>query len=277
MTDAPSLSSPEPAPQIVDLGEHKQEKLFLALPNYGNLRYNTVPLLSAVNGPKSFDAVFPAELCSSLLAHCFNTLWAQALAWRPQGVTHFLMLHADVVPHESDWLVQLHREMVRIGAKVLSAVIPMKDTQGITSTAIDGQPLRRFTMKGIMALPETFTHPDLLVNTGMLLVDLREDWVEQIYFTVGDLITKAADGSYSVLAESEDWQFSRLARRLGVQLWATRKVKLTHWGAHGFSNFRAWGTEAQDLEGRDQTIAVEPAAYVDPSIAAPPRLYGVEA
>ena len=39
-------------------------------------------------------------------------------------------------------------------------------------------------MKEILARPETFTHPDLLVNTGMLLVDMRDDWIERAYFTI---------------------------------------------------------------------------------------------
>jgi hypothetical protein len=257
--------------------ERQKHKLFLALPNYGNLRYNTVSIITALTGPKSFDAVAVAELHSSLLAYGFNTLWAQALAQRKKGITHFLMLHADVVPHEVDWLVQLHREMVRVGAQVLSAVIPMKDTRGFTSTAIDGEPLRQFTMQEIMTLPETFTHPDLLVNIGMLLVDMRQPWVEEICFTVTDRIAKTADGSFTALCEGEDWDFSCQARRLGVQVWATRKVKLTHWGASGFSNFRAWGTEAHDLRGPVQPpIAVQPAPDVDPSIAQRLVEYGVE-
>ena len=57
-------------------------------------------------------------------------------------------------------------------------------SEGVTTTAIDPPAVRRFTMKEILARPETFTHPDLLVNTGMLLVDMRDDWIERAYFTI---------------------------------------------------------------------------------------------
>ena len=201
------------------MGEHQRPKLFLALPSYGFQRYNTNPILQALVGPKTFDEVIPEQCESSLLAHGFNTLWAHALALRPQGLTHFLMLHADIVPVDVGWLNQLHQEMIRVGAQVLSVVVPYKGPQGLTTTAVDPPPVRRFTMKEIMAQPETFTHPDLLLNTGLMLVSLQEDW-----------------------------GFSRQARRLGVPLWATRKVRLTHVGIAHFPNFQDWGSQAYDVE-----------------------------
>jgi hypothetical protein len=231
------------------VGEHKRpkRKLFLALPIYGGQRYNTIALLHAFGATPCFDEIFPAENASSLLAYGFNMLWLHALKLRKeQGVTHFLMLHADIVPLDAEWLAQLHSEMERAGAQVLSAVAPIKDGRGLTSTALDGRPPRRLSMQDVLTLPVTFTHPDLLVNTGMLLVDLRPAWVEQIYFSITDRITKGADGSYAPECEPEDWHFSRLARRLGVQLWATRRVRLIHAGHAGFSNYEVWGTERQD-------------------------------
>jgi hypothetical protein len=262
------------------MGEHKlpKLKLFLALPNYGHQRWNLLPIIRAPGGGFSgFHEVVAEELSSSLLANGFNTLWARALAERKHGLTHFLLLHSDVVPWDDDWLSQLYQEMVRVGAQVLSAVVPLKDLRGVTSTAIDGTPLRslrRFTMKEIMAQPDTFTHPDLLVNTGMLLVDLREDWVEQIYFTIKDAIIKAADGSYTTLAESEDWNFSRQVRRLGVRLWATRKVRLTHVGEVPFKNFTVWGTEPHDLEAEAKGCDMSPLVTSGPP--EPLRLGGRE-
>jgi hypothetical protein len=233
------------------VGEHKRAKLklFMALPNYGFQRHNTVQLLKAFVGGTSFDEIFPEEIPSSLLAYGFNKLWTHALAERKNGLTHFLMLHADVVPWSDGWLSQLHQEMERIGAQVLSAVSPLKDWTGLTSTAIDGEPIRRLTMTEIMARPESFTDPDLMVNTGMLLVDMRGDWVEQVYFTIKDGLRKNPDGSYTVLCEGEDWSFSRQVRRLGIALWATRKVRLMHVGQGYFPNFQQWGTETRDHEG----------------------------
>ena len=62
-------------------------------------------------------------------------------------------------------------------------------------------------MTEAMARPETFTAPDLLVNTGLLLVDLRAPWVEEICFTVTDRIQKLEDGSYAVHVLGEDYGF----------------------------------------------------------------------
>lgn len=113
------------------------------------------------------------------------------------------------------------------------------------------------TMTEIMARPETFTAPDLLVNTGMLLVDMRADWVESIFFTIKDRIDKSPNGAYTVVCEPEDWGFSRQARRLRVQLWATQRVRLIHMGPGYYNNFQTWGTDAHDVvceaKGRDMS------------------------
>jgi hypothetical protein len=248
------------------MGEHRRPrlKLFLALPNYGFQRHNTVQLLKAFVGPSPFAEVFPEEQCSSLLAYAFNTLWVHALAQRKNGLTHFLLLHADIMPWDEGWLTQLHQEMVLVGAQVISAVSPLKDWKGLTSTAIDGPEARRLSMTEIMAQPETFTHPDLLINTGLLLIDMRADWVESICFTIKDWITKGADGAYGVRCEPEDWGFSRQARRLGVKLWTTRKVRLAHMGPGYYLNFQAWGAQGQDLTALAAGCAVGPVVTSGP-------------
>jgi GT2 family glycosyltransferase len=225
--------------------------LFLALPTYGYQRFNTRAIINAVTGTASFRGlVVVEELSGSLLAMGFNFLWARALEQRmTAGITHFLLLHADVVPLDPDWVDQLYGEMVTHQAQVLAAVVPLKDDRGLTSTAMGGRgPFRRFSMTEIMALPETFTHPEMLVNTGLLLVDLREAWVEQICFTIRDSIRKHADGTFTARCEPEDWDFSLQARRLGIPLWATRKIKLHHMGTFAYPNFGEWGTVTQEPE-----------------------------
>ena len=56
-----------------------------------------------------------------------------------------------------------------------------------------------------------------------------------------------SDGSFDLRNEPEDSGFSRQAGRLGVQLWATRKVRLTHVGIAHFPNCQDWGTQAYGL------------------------------
>jgi hypothetical protein len=229
-------------------------KAFMALPTYGYQRFNTLAIVHAVTEPGPFDAIFPEEHPGSLLAYGFNCLWVRALEQRPHGCTHFLMLHADIVPIERDWLARLYQAMVAHDAQVLSAVVPLKDASGLTSTAYyaEGEALRRLTMHEVMAGAETFTAPDLLVNTGLLLVDLRKPWVEEICFTITDRIQKHADGSFAVHVLGEDYGFSLQARRLGIPLWATRAVPLSHAGLSWYPNFTAWGALSHD-DGRTWT------------------------
>lgn len=231
-----------------------QPQLFIGLPTYGHERHNTIQIVKAITGPKSFAAIALSEVSISLLAMGFNILWTKAIEARDNGMTHFLLLHADIVPLDEDWLVQLHREMVRNNARVISAISPIKDARGLTSIALETENIiapRRLTMQEVMSNPETFTHPDLLVNTGMLLIDIRplpdgRDWVREICFTIGDKIVWNPNGKATVGVTPEDWNFSRACREIGIPLFATRKVKLVHMGGFSYPNFTEWGTNAQD-------------------------------
>jgi hypothetical protein len=162
----------------------------------------------------------------------FNALWCEALNRRTAGLTHFLLLHADVEPLDADWLELLLAEMRAARAEVLSAVVPIKNAEQQTSTARDTdawQP-RRYTLEDIRQQPMTWTARDLLVNTGCLLVDMRRSWVERICFTINDRIERTPAG-WEALAEPEDWNFSRQCRRLNVPVFATRRLRIRHWGA----------------------------------------------
>jgi len=197
---------------------------------------------------------------SSLLARGFNELYCHALNRRPE-VTHFLMIHADVIP-EPGFVGQLSREMERTGADVLSAVLPLKDNRGLTSTGLDDPTVemepRRISMAEVQQLPETFDSRDvtklfndapnrsiLLVNSGLMLVDLRKAWVQECWFAINDLVVNR-DGKFQPETESEDWFFSRRAQELGVRVMATRTVKARHAGEIKFPNWGAWGSHQQD-------------------------------
>ena len=78
---------------------------------------------------------------------------------KERALSHWVLLHSDVVPVEENWILTLKAEMDKVKADVLSAVLPIKDSRGLTSTAPDThqwQP-RRLTMKEIMDRPATFT------------------------------------------------------------------------------------------------------------------------
>jgi hypothetical protein len=211
--------------------------------------------------------IAPAD--SSLLANAFNRLWCQALNESEKGtITHLAFLHSDIAPADG-WIDTLIEEMEIHDAAFCSVVSPLKDTRGLTSTAIGEpglawSPLRRLTMREIMKLPETFDaetagFPDkvLLLNSGCWVADLRNpafhvknaDNEAELFFTVNDRVVYT-DGKWVQQVESEDWFFSRAMHRFGVRAMATRRVKLHHLGMASFVNSEAWGTQECDEDLR---------------------------
>jgi hypothetical protein len=209
---------------------------------------------------------------SSLLAFAHNALLCTALNNRP-AISHLLICHSDVVP-DPGFLRVMYEEMLRTEAGVVSAVIPIKDSKGLTSTALlpeaaqaewIRQPRRykrrRLTMREVMTLPATFEARDvaqlfgegperaaLLVNTGLMLIDLQP-WSEQIYFQINDAVYCDERGKFVADVEPEDWFFSRQLAQLGVKAVATRKVKVAHYGRAPFANDSAWGDWEHDQDG----------------------------
>jgi hypothetical protein len=215
-------------------------KVVAALPSYDGTRWNANALACLYR-----SNVDTLEVQGSLLTSTFNRCWVEALNMREQGkITHFLMLHADVVPHDFDWARALWEEFAKHQCKVLSVAIPIKSDVGITSTGWETDDLwrpRRLTVQELLDRPVTWTHGRLLVNTGMMLVDFREAWVEKVCFTVRDRIHKP-NGKWVCEVESEDWNFSRQLRALGIAPWVTRRVGVTHMGIAGWRNDLRWGS-----------------------------------
>lgn len=223
--------------------------LFLAVPTYDGTRHNASAIVNATMHRGPFRGIRADDSGGSLLTLNFNRMWANALNAREVGVTHFLMLHSDVYPHPATWVADLFAVMERVEAQVLSAVLPIKDARGVTSTAIERSNIwapQRITLRELEAQPPTFTHPGLLVNTGMMLIDMREPWVEKVYFDVNNRIGKNDSGVFYAAAEAEDWFFSRRAREQGARIFATREIAATHYGRGEFPNFGAWGQLDRD-------------------------------
>jgi hypothetical protein len=217
-------------------------KVFAGLPTYDGSRSNGSAL-----GMLYLAGVDTYEIASSFLTAAFNRCWAEALNRRGErGVTHFLLLHADIVPLEMNWVQQLWQEFNANKCKVLSAIVPIKTVHGVTSTALevegDKWHPRRITMQEAHKLPVTWSHPNLLVNTGMLMVDFREPWVEKICFDVSNRI-RLQDGKYVVDCEPEDWHFARQCHKLGVPVHCTRRVRVNHQGGGSWTNSKPWGIE----------------------------------
>lgn len=192
---------------------------------------------------------------SSAQCMTMNLMLAKALDLRDDGqkMDYMVYWHSDIIP-ENFWLDPMIEIAEKSGADVVSAISPIKDPQGLTSTAIDEQVgdsdpywrVRRLTMRELYELPPSFTHPKLLVNTGLMLIDLSRPWVQDAYFSFEDSIIKYRGRRTPVLMP-EDWKFSRLANKAGAKLWATREIKLTHIGEHGYTNAQPWGTLNTDF------------------------------
>jgi len=212
----------------------------------------------------------------------FNAMWADALNSLADGFTHFAMLHSDVVPEDDPrWLDTLIDELDRLDADLVSTHVALKDERGLTSSGIGDPanpwvPHRRFTMREILAFPETWNAADagygagkyLLHNTGCWACDLRKPcfhklnadgslafWFDFPRRVVMDFPRKAVqdkDGTWHteigavkqwcVQVESEDWFFSRKLYETGAKTFITRKVRLRHYGPQGWCNWEPWGT-----------------------------------
>ena len=247
-------------------------RVLIGLPSYDAQAH--VSLLSALLNETHAPESPPFQVAthtSSLLALTCNVLWCTALNMRPD-VTHFMLIHSDVLPGESGFVGRLLAEMEAQACDVLSVVLPIKDEKGLTSTAFlpdtrwaglrtDPVRRRRLTLHELDRLPETFgvrdlaelfgdfdaPNPCLLVNTGLVLIDLRGRWVEQVRFQVNDTIYQNEAGRWDVDVEPEDWFFSRMAYLAGARVFATRAVKARHAGRAQFPNWGAWGQLEHDL------------------------------
>jgi Methyltransferase domain len=204
----------------------------------------------------------------SLLAACFNCHWALALDMYEKGqIDHFAMQHADIAP-EFGWLDMLAEELLTSGADLIAAVVPIKDSRGLTSTAVDdtGNPwlVRRLTTSQVAALPVTFGDAEaggpLLLNTGLWICKLGP-WAYEVCFRIQDAIQKAPDGNRKPRVQPEDWDFSRQLHARGLKLAATRRVNVRHYGDSFWASSDQWGWDHDRQNAprpEEQTSALPP-------------------
>ena len=207
----------------------------------------------------------------------FNLLWTDAHNLYDAGeITHFAMLHGDITPDPAQrWLDILLDIMDEHEAAMVSAVSPIKDMRGLTSSGIcdpdhHWEAYRRFTQREVLNdLPETFDnvaagYPDnpLLHNTAMWACDLRNpafhatnpDGTLKFTFRFPEKIVRGEESNrWEKYQESEDWLFSRELWEAGVtNTWITSKPRLTH---HGKADFQSWNRDFGNFRHGDDNTA----------------------
>jgi len=234
-----------------------ERRIVLGMPGYG--RQSAGAGRSFWHACRDMSRVWNYYQCGSLLASNFNQLWCLALNLSHAGerVDYFAMLHDDVSADDY-WLDTMIAELEDNHLDILGAVVPIKDTRGMTSLALDGDdnwlPFARLSMHDIYELPETFTSADLankplLINTGCFVVKWNQDWCRQVRFEINDrIVFNRACNRYQAQTEPEDWYFSRLCHEIGLRIGATRKVAIRHQGDMEFSNTMPWGSQKFDYE-----------------------------
>lgn len=241
-------------------------RVFCVMPSagYGRLEAARSHFLLATRG--GVERI-PGDSVSSVLAHGFNLLWADALKYAKQGIfDYFLMHHDDLEVKTRGFLDIMLAEMKRTGAAVLSVVNAIKEPGGETSTAIDagdGWRVRKLTIDECAELPPTFCATDtkwpdkaLLVNTGLMLVDLKHPgWHRETYgvldfcFQISNRITIRPDGQYVAQFKPEDWEMSRYCHANGMPVYATTLVETIHHGQGKWTNQGMKPPAADEIQG----------------------------
>jgi hypothetical protein len=192
----------------------------------------------------------------------FSTQWAEALNLRAQGVEKHGMIHSDVDP-DSDtfWLDQYNQVLTERKAKIISAVIAMKDSTDTSSTGyarrVGKLNVKKLTLQETDRLPPVFTIKDvrphdwkdyyLCLNTGLWLADIRGSWADKIqWVSQGGFRPMIKDGrhvhikdkngvewpQYEAWLHSEDWLESRVIADMldPEEILATKNPIVGHWG-----------------------------------------------
>lgn len=227
----------EPAP--------KQAKVYLGIPTHDGRVQNEV-VNSILVGGKTL--AFSQIEAGSALTFNFNNCYANALNNRRHGVTHFAMMHSDIAVSTPNWCDRMVEIMERESADVLSVIMPLKVVgEYRTSTAIEEEdaknPLgfraRKLTLEECAARGKTWTDEKLLVNTGLMLVDIRKPWSEDVWFEFQDSLAFVMEDGFKKffpVSLAEDYGFSRMIRAAGGKLVVTSEIPANHCGGGRFSN-----------------------------------------
>lgn len=169
----------------------RRAKVFLAVPFYQSFPGEAINNTEGCCAPPTEAVIYKHG--EAFVERNFSNCWAEALNSREQERwTHFGMIHVDIEPTARRWLDLLLLEMRQTGADLLSVVLPIKTSHGLTSTAIlsPDRTWRRLTMHEVDAIPDMsfdaegagFPGCQLLASTGLWIADFTQPWVEEVWF-----------------------------------------------------------------------------------------------
>lgn len=238
-------------------------EVFLGIPTYNGWMHRGCAA-AAYGMPSTKHAVVTQPWGGSMLNGNCNRLLSIALSGRDR-FTWYAQLHADISP-DFGFIDKLIDEAESHNADMMSAVIAIKNSLGVTSTAICSG--RRYGQFGRLAFaqlrhpsfPQTFdihsaadaleslpaplgaTVPRtaLLANTGCMVVRLDRPWSHKLLFRSFDTIVQRESGEFVNCDLSEDWYFSWRLARLGGKVMCTQVVAAKHAGEAEFPNDRDW-------------------------------------
>jgi hypothetical protein len=276
----PTLEEPK-YPQVKPNDEELLDRINDTKKKGGKIFYSCQPRrpgfgLGVPVAQAAFAHVFPTtndnlvlqrEASGSILTFCFNRLLADFLTVRKKYQVDYLAWVHDDIGAPMCWADIYREEMQKYKIDMLAAVVPLKDHRGLTSTAMETDnpwAPRRLTMKEVFDLPETFTDPKILLNSGLWLARADADWLGSFCWQQQDQMIKMVevDGSERYIARtiSEDWDWSRKIKYRGGSLYATRKVPLYHEHPQ-FTNMKVWGEWETDKgdSGKEEFMKKETA------------------
>lgn len=240
--------------------------VFVALPEYGGSvspDSREAYYCRADKSNRYVHAVFRHQ--SSLLANGFNHCWCKFVNSLCM-FDYFVMLHSDVAPSD-DWLHMLITELEQGGYDLMHAVSPIKDRDGMSSTALGHSSIgRRFESKRRIALheaktvlPNTFGGEQvlailstdgfapplndlcLLPNTGCMVIKKSDKWLDFPGFQIYDALIRTEDGELEPVVMSEDWELGAWSHRNGLKVGATTKVNIRHSATTWYDSTKQWG------------------------------------
>lgn len=233
----------------------------IAMPYRGN--YEDVPELvrMAHEVPSLSEDYFICHYKhrSSSAMYNYNFMWAKALddTWMNGApLDFFAMIHDDVYAPKG-WMDVAISEMRRLKVDLVSFCLPIADDRGVTSTAMESGKLyspNLVTIAEALSKPKTWTHPDLLISSGLWVCNLQSPCFKGTYFRMQDWVETLPDGKHVARVISEDWDFSRQVKANGGKIAASTAVKFYH-REPKYHNHYAWGTESDKWLAKQKEAA----------------------